>query len=247
MAKHYEGDSVPIENPLHVKAPCPQCGGEIVENYRRFACTTPGCEFSIAKHPSGRMFEPAEVEELISTGHVGPLSGFISKRGFPFEAELVLVKDESNLWKMQFDFGEEEKEEVTDEEIEKAESVGVCPCCGSRVLDMPTAYQCEKNIRGDKKCTFRIGKTILSRDISREEVAALLADKRTPLLSGFISKKNQRAFKAYLVVKANGSIAFEFEPRKSEVKADPAKTDGEPGEIKNTVPKRTSSRKKTAP
>ena len=246
MAKHYEGDSVPIENPLHVKAPCPQCGGEIVENYRRFACTTPGCEFSIAKHPSGRMFEPAEVEELISTGHVGPLSGFISKRGFPFEAELVLVKDESNLWKMQFDFGEEEKDEVTDEEIEKAESVGVCPCCGSRVLDMPAAYQCEKNIRGDKKCTFRIGKTILSRDISREEVAALLADKRTPLLSGFISKKNQRAFKAYLVVKANGSIAFEFEPRKSEVKADPAKTDGEPGEIKNTVPKRTSSRKKTA-
>ena len=85
MAKQYEGNSGPLENPLHVDAPCPQCGGEIVENYRRFACTTPGCEFSIAKHPSGRMLEPTEVEELISTGHVGPLSGFISKRGFPFD------------------------------------------------------------------------------------------------------------------------------------------------------------------
>ena len=70
MAKQYEGNSVPLENPLHVDAPCPQCGGEIVENYRRFACTTPGCEFSIAKHPSGPMLEPTEVEELISTGHV---------------------------------------------------------------------------------------------------------------------------------------------------------------------------------
>ena len=245
MAKHYEGDSVPIENPLHVKAPCPQCGGEIVENYRRFACTTPGCEFSIAKHPSGRMFEPAEVEELISTGHVGPLSGFISKRGFPFEAELVLVKDEGNLWKMQFDFGDEEKEEVSEEEIEKAESVGVCPCCGARVLDMPAAYQCEKNIRGDKKCTFRIGKTILSRDISQEEVRTLLADKRTPLLSGFVSKKNQRAFKAYLIVKANGSIAFEFEPRKSDSKVEAGKTEEETV-VKKPTSKRTSSRKKTS-
>ena len=92
MAKQYEGNSVPLENPRRIEAPCPQCGGEIVENYRRFACTTPGCEFSIAKHPSGRMLEQAEVEELLNTGRVGPLSGFISKRGFPFEAELILKK-----------------------------------------------------------------------------------------------------------------------------------------------------------
>ena len=37
QAKRYEGDTVPIENPAHLKSPCPKCGGEIVENYRRFA------------------------------------------------------------------------------------------------------------------------------------------------------------------------------------------------------------------
>lgn len=216
MAKQYEGNSVPLENPLHVNAPCPQCGGEVVENYRRFACTTSGCEFSIAKHPSGRMLEPAEVEELISTGHVGPLSGFISKRGFPFEAELVLKKDENDLWKMQFDFGEEEKVEISDDEIASAPVVGECPCCGGKVVEMTTAYQCEHNLRGEKKCTFRLGKTILSRDIAFEEAQELLANKRTPLLSGFISKKNKRAFKAFLVVKPNGSIAFEFQVKKDE-------------------------------
>lgn len=79
------------------------------------------------------MLEQAEVEELLNTGRVGPLSGFISKRGFPFEAELILKKDETDgLWKMQFDFGEEEKAEVTDEEIESAPVVGVCRAAAPR-------------------------------------------------------------------------------------------------------------------
>ena len=38
-AKQYEGDSVPIVNPIHFHNRCPACGGEIVENYRRYACT----------------------------------------------------------------------------------------------------------------------------------------------------------------------------------------------------------------
>ena len=63
-AKQYEGDSVPIVNPIHFHNRCPACGGEIVENYRRYACTTPGCYFSLSKHPSGRTFEIHEVEDL---------------------------------------------------------------------------------------------------------------------------------------------------------------------------------------
>ena len=88
MAKQYEGNSVPLENPRRIEAPCPQCGGEIVENYRRFACTTPGCEFSIAKHPSGPCSN--RLRSNSSSRRRGLLSGFISKRGFPFEAELIL-------------------------------------------------------------------------------------------------------------------------------------------------------------
>ena len=33
-AKQYEGESVPLSNPIHLKHRCPKCGGEIVENYR---------------------------------------------------------------------------------------------------------------------------------------------------------------------------------------------------------------------
>lgn len=258
VAKQYEGDSVPIENPIHIQTPCPQCGGEVVETYRRFACTNPECQFSISKHPSSRMFEADEVEELLSTKHVGPMKGFISRRGFPFEAELILEKDEEGIYRLQFDFGEEEKTEVSEEEIQAAEQIGTCPVCKGRVLDMPAAYQCENNIRNaKKKCSFRMGKTILSRDIQKDEITELLETGRTALLSGFVSKRNQRAFKAYLVVKKNGDVGFEFAPRvKStekeaapvEEKADAAtekKADAKPA-AKKTASKKTATKKTAA-
>lgn len=52
-AKRYEGDTVPVEHPAHLRHRCPKCGGEIVENYRGFACTTKGCDFRLPKHPAG--------------------------------------------------------------------------------------------------------------------------------------------------------------------------------------------------
>ena len=46
----------------------------------------------------------------------------------------------------------------------------------------------------------------------------LLAEGKTDLLKGFISKKNNRKFKAFLVMK-DGKTAFEFAPREKKGKA----------------------------
>lgn len=218
-AKQYEGNSIPIVNPIHFRNRCPACGGEIVENYRRFACTTPDCYFSLPKHPSGRAFEPFEVEELLANHRVGPLSGFLSKRGFPFESELILEKDpETQQWGLRFDF--EERPEIAPEELQSAQTVGTCPVCGARVLDLNEQYVCEHALT-DRKCTFRVGKVILQRPISAEEVKALLEEKRTPLLDGFISKRTNRPFKAFLVYDARKkNVGFEFEKREKTEKAD---------------------------
>ena len=99
-AKQYKGDDVPVEHPVHIKHPCPKCGGAVVENYRGFACTNPDCDFHISKHPAGRTFEPAEVEELLEKRQIGPLNGFISKMGRPFSALLRLNADNA----LEFDF-----------------------------------------------------------------------------------------------------------------------------------------------
>ncbi len=50
-AKEYDSDTIPGDYAT-LDTPCPQCGGQVKENYRRFACTA--CEFSISKIPGGR-------------------------------------------------------------------------------------------------------------------------------------------------------------------------------------------------
>ncbi len=240
-AERHEGDSVPLTQPYHVQNPCPQCGGKLVENYNGFVCTHEGCGFRIPKHLAGRMFDRAEVEEVIKTGRVGPLSGFVSRRGFPFEAELMIAPDEeTKKLVLKFDFPEEEKQEVDEDALAQAPVVGVCPACQSRVLDFNESYVCENRYLGSKtkKCDFRMGKTILSREITPEDVSDLLRDGRTKLLQGFVSKRNNRAFSAYLVVQKGGKIGFEFEARKP-------KAEAAEGEAPAAKPARKTTRKTT--
>lgn len=209
-AKTYEGNTVPIENPAHLKTRCPKCGGEVVENYRRYACTRPGCDFSIPKHPAGRTFEISEVEELLRNGRVGPLSGFFSKMGRPFSAVLKLNDD----YKLEFDFGDggNEADEV---DISQYPAVGVCPKCGGRVLEGPTSYFCEHSA-GARTCDFRCGRIILQQPVDRTQLEKILAEGRSDLLEGFVSNRSHRKFKAYLVLdKKTGKIGFEFQQREA--------------------------------
>jgi DNA topoisomerase-3 len=47
-AKEYDNDTIPGDYAT-LDTPCPNCGGVVKENYRRFACTK--CEFSMSKTP----------------------------------------------------------------------------------------------------------------------------------------------------------------------------------------------------
>lgn len=201
-AKRYEGDTVPIENPARLSVPCPKCGGEIVENYRRFACTK--CDFSLTKIPAGRTLEAKEVESLIRDREVGPLSGFISKTGRPFAGKLLLTDD----LRMAFDFDKPKQSEEQSEEP-TGEPLGACPKCGGRIFAAGSAYRCENGAQ--KKCDFRMGRTILSRDVTPEEVRELLANKRTGVLEGFVSKRTGKPFSARLVLSDSGDVGFGFE------------------------------------
>ena len=206
-AKRYEGNTVPIENPAHLKNPCPKCGGEIVENYRRFACTQ--CDFSLPKHPGGRTFEVAEVEALLKEKEIGPLDGFISKLGRPFSSKLRLTDD----FKLEFDFGNEQKDSNEPIDISTLKAVGKCPKCGSQVYDSPKGYVCEKTLK--KECDFRIGKTILQQPISEDEAVKILSEGKSSELHDFVSNRTKRKFSAFLVLGKDGSIGFEFSQKKA--------------------------------
>ena len=210
-AKQYEGDTVPIENPIHLKNRCPACGGEVVETFRRYACTGPGCNFSIPKHPGGRTFEPEEVEELLEKREIGPLQGFVSKMGRPFAASLRLTGKPDYKLEFAFENSKPEESEPEDSDSQPAEVVGVCPVCGGKLLQGASAYVCE-NAQGDtKKCTFRMGRTILQQPIDRNQLEKMLASGKTDLLQGFVSNKTHRKFSAYLRLDGKGKVTFEFE------------------------------------
>ncbi|QDZ29253.1 DNA topoisomerase III [Noviherbaspirillum sp. UKPF54] len=218
-AKEYDNDTIPGDYAT-LKTPCPNCGGIVKENYRRFACTQ--CEFSMSKVPGSRQFEIAEVEELLAKREIGPLQGFRSKMGRPFAAILKIVRDEDiNNYKLEFDFGQSQDEGEEGEGVDFSEQtpLGPCPKCGSNVYEMGLAYVCEKTVAKPKACDFRSGRIILQQEILPEQMAKLLNEGKTDLLPGFISQRTRRPFKAFLVRDKNGKVGFEFEERKAKAPA----------------------------
>ncbi|SOZ97376.1 DNA TOPOISOMERASE III [Cupriavidus taiwanensis] len=210
-AKEYDSDTIPGDYAT-LDTPCPQCGGLVKENYRRFACTA--CEFSISKIPGGRQFEIEEVEELLLKKEIGPLQGFRSKMGRPFAAILKLGKDDDGHYKMEFDFGQNDDDNDGEPvDFSGQQPVGTCPKCGGAVFEHGMKYVCENSTTSPKSCDFTTGKIILQQEISREQIGKLLNEGKTDLLTGFKSSRTGRNFKAFLVKQPDGKIGFEFEAR----------------------------------
>ena len=57
---------------------------------------------------------------------------------------------------------------------------------------------------------------ILQQEIAREQMAKLLEEGRTDLLTNFKSSRTGRNFKAFLVKQPDGKIGFEFEKKEAE-------------------------------
>ena len=221
-AKEYDRDTIPGDYAT-LRTACPNCGGVVKENYRRFACSgipgkTEPCGFSISKIPGSRAFELDEVETFLADKKIGPLEGFRSKAGWPFTAELKLAyDDEIKNWKLEFDFGEDAKKDGESGEpidFSGQESLGNCPKDQGHVYEHGASYVCEHAVGANVICDFKSGKIILQQPVAREQMTKLLETGKTDLLEGFVSNKTRRKFKARLAYdKKEGKVTFEFEPR----------------------------------
>ena len=237
LAKEYDRDTIPGDYAT-LKTACPNCGGVVKENYRRFACSgkgpqgdavgvggkTEACGFSISKIPGSRAFELDEVEKFLADKKIGPLEGFRSKAGWPFTAELKLAfDDEVKNWKLEFDFGEDAKKDGESGlavDFSAQESLGACPKDQGHVYEHGTSYVCEHAVGANVICDFKSGKIILQQPVAREQMGKLLETGKTDLLEGFVSNKTRRKFKARLAYdKKEGKVSFEFEPRAPRVPA----------------------------
>ena len=226
-AKGYDKDTIPGDYAT-LQTPCPNCGGVVKENYRRYTCTgkngenaESGCGFSFGKTPAGRTFETAEVEQFLRDKKIGPLEGFRSKAGWPFTAEMVLKFDEETKnYKLEFDFGDDknaESGEIVD--FSGQQSLGACPKCGGAVFELGKNYVCEKSVptlaQPTPSCDFKTGQVILQQPVEREQMHKLLNTGKTDLLDKFVSMRTRRPFKAMLAWDPEaGKVNFEFAPSK---------------------------------
>ena len=204
----------------------------------------------IYKVMTGRKIEEEEVRQLVTTGEVGPLDGFVSPRnGARFAAKLKLVPDEKaelpGRKKVAMDFGE--KTDVGD-----LEAFWTDPKTGGQLCEAPTRYILRmKNAEGAWEQTFSVSRILCKRELTRDDVISCIATGRTPLIENFISKFG-RPFKAYLVLadaddKKGGGLKkqkanFEFPPREPK-----AGKDGKPVERKAKAPLDLSAATKLGP
>ena len=160
----------------------------------------------------------SEVEQFIAQKKIGPLEGFRSKAGWPFTAELKLVRDDEIAnWKLEFDFGDDAKQAEGEGEavdFSGQESLGACPKCKGHVYEHGSNYLCEHAVGANVTCDFKTGKIILTQPVSHEQLGKLLRTGKTDLLDGFVSNRTKRKFKALLVWdEKEGKVGFEFAPR----------------------------------
>jgi len=129
-----------------------------------------------------------------------------------------------------FDFGNDQKEDENAAPVDFTgkEPLGQCPKCKTgRVFENGMNYVCEHATGKDRNCDFKTGAIILQQPIEKAQIVKLLAEGKTDLLKGFVSKKTNRKFEAFL--KFDGAkVSFEFAPREKKFPAKGAKKDDAP-------------------
>ncbi len=209
---------------------CPKCGGRVFESGMSYVCENSAspnktCDFRTGKVILQQPVDREQIKKLLTTGKTDLLPRFISRKNRPFKAFLV-VTDKKDVG---FEFEKREpktkkerkpKEPVAKIDFTGKEPVGKCPKCGGRIFETESSYICERSQADRKPCKFKLSKTILGRDIPKDQAQKLLATAKTDLLDNFISKRG-RPFSAYLKLE-NGKVGFEF-PEKIEPAANPGK------------------------
>ncbi len=203
-----------------LETPCPNCGApRLKQTDATYECRDVDCDFKVSKHIAGRTLSEEEAIKLFTEKELREMDGFRSRFNKPFEAGLKLARSVSKTgkigkWKIDFVFDEdlEPSEDLRDDQMLK--ELTLQDGTEGKLYATEKAYHLPQLKTKDAPEGFRLGKTILQKELQPEEVEKLFTEGKTPLLDGFISKRTKRPFKAHLTLDfETGKIGFEFAPR----------------------------------
>ena len=195
-----------------LKVSCPVCGASgLRQTDATYECRQVDCKFKAKKHIAGRLLSEEEATELFTKKFVGPLTGFKSKFNKLFDAGLEL----DAKFKVNFVFENDDREaaaELTEEQL-----IGEVDLTDGRrfkIYQSEKAYHIPELVTKKEPNGIRIGKSILSHEISTAQALKLISTGKTDVIKGFVSNRTKRKFDAYLTFDPkDGKIGFDFPPR----------------------------------
>ncbi|PYJ25255.1 MAG: DNA topoisomerase III, partial [Verrucomicrobia bacterium] len=158
---------------------CPKCGGRVFEFGMSYVCENSAdpnktCDFRSGKVILQRSVEREQMKKLLATGKTDLLEHFISRKGRPFKAFLVLTDKKDVGFEFEKREAKPKRERKSKEPAPKIdftgkESVGTCPKCGGKIFETENSYICERSQADRRPCKFKLSKTILGREIPKEQ------------------------------------------------------------------------------
>ena len=142
---------------------------------------------TIYKVMSGRKIEEDEVRELVEKGELGPLDGFVSaKTGNRFPSKIKIVDDEKNPGrkKAELDFGNKV-------DVNTLVPFWTDPKTGAELCEAPTNYVLRERDGDGWKETFKVGRLMCQKEITRAHAIQLVTVGKTDLIEKFTSKKGR--------------------------------------------------------
>ena len=186
--------------------PCPKCDGTIRETDTHYACDNEECKFlGVGKLICKREIRPEEAKSILIDGKSPLIEDFISRRGRPFPAYLVL---EGN--KVGFEFPPREAAADARRFEVNPEVVAVCPKHGAEIYETETHYRPKTSASG---CKIDIAREISKREITREEAKQLIEKGEIGPFDDLIAKKTGNPYTAILWLKKNERVGYRFAKR----------------------------------
>ncbi|MGB9694903.1 MAG: DNA topoisomerase 3 [Caldisericaceae bacterium] len=197
--KNYKGELSVNSGSSEPVGTCPKCNGKVYETAKGYVCEnveSKKCDFILWKKLINRQIT-RDMAEALLRGETVHIDKLLSRYKKYFSADIKLEDG-----KVAFIFPEAVKDEILDRT-----PIAKCPNCDGNIVEGKETYFCDNEI-----CKFKMKKVMGGRVITREELKGIIEKGKSPLLTGFKSKKG-RSFSAYLFLDKSGIVKFEFEKR----------------------------------
>jgi len=183
---------------------CPVCThGSIRINSTMYACDNEDCTFrGLSNEMCKRPISKEEASEIFDKGKSTLIDDFISKKGKPFKAFLVLDNN-----RVKFEFPPREAAADAKKFDVEPGVVGICPTTKVEIIESESFYQ---PATSGSNCLIQISREISKRIITREEAKTLIEKGQVGPFDDFVAKKSGNNYSATLYLKKNQSVGYRF-------------------------------------